>query len=183
MDDDGYLPVRRVPSLNIPNSEPSPSSIDRRVSESDIEDNTERTYFRLLLDEYKNITKEVNEIKETVSILKECILFEELNIGSEIKNIRKDLYSLVVDFSKTPRMLSRCDAAVGNTQMLINRFEKMRKEMTDDKNIMNNMNNLQNSINTIIKRLNRIDRKTKRIEYAMRKAAGLDNESSSSDSD
>lgn len=95
--------------------------LKRRNSDSEI--NTNRTVKRKNIDEviqkHKETCKFIQEIHNKLDTIQKNSLADELELNKTMKDIRDRILNLENGADKTPRMVSRCDAMVGNTQLII----------------------------------------------------------------
>ena len=70
----------------------------------------------MLLRSYRETYDDIADIKRKLAIIESCVKYEDFELRKEIKEIRNHVDSLISDSQRTARMLSRCDAIVGNTQ-------------------------------------------------------------------
>jgi len=181
MDQSKRVSAKKVPLLNLPPRN-SQNSHRRRNSHGDNKDFDIKSIERIA-EQYRQLDKSINEIKnidldsmthikDLLSEIKACVLFDNNNIGDEIKIIRDKIHELSTKHSLSPRILSRIDAIVGNTQMTILKFDRFVKEYKSEarldknnkelhilienhnKEIINHLDNVQKQLTLIDQRLN-----------------------------
>ena len=130
--------MNKVPNLDINSRRFRRSLSNENVSQSGM------ISIERAADRYKVISKSIDDIKsqlhpdslteirDLLDEIKSCVLFDNLNIGSEIKSMRHNIYNLVMGIESSPRILSRVDAIVGNGQVILTKLGATKREIVED---------------------------------------------------
>lgn len=167
----------RVPSLNltivksenINKLQVKATRGNRRGSEGDITNESVRN--SRIFTQHQETLREIETIKSQLEVIRSCVLLDDLKIGSEIVEIKKQVQNIFKEIENTPRLISRCDATVGNTQMILSRMIEHKKEIIENvsQNITQNISHHDDIIvdilemilklnNTVVSRLTRIEK-------------------------
>lgn len=79
-----------------------------------------------LLKTNRETSQVIEEIRQSLDIIKKSVNSDE-KIRKELKEIRNRIHRLI-PVSESPKTISRCDAIVGNTQMIISNIHKLSKK-------------------------------------------------------
>lgn len=104
--------LQRVPSLDL-------EKVAKTLPRNRSADNIKLDDMATLLRSYRETYDDIADIKRKLAIIESCVKYEDFELRKEIKEIRNHVDSLISDSQRTPRMLSRCDAIVGNTQGIL----------------------------------------------------------------
>jgi hypothetical protein len=113
--------LQRVPSLDLKKIK----SLPRNKSA----DNLRSDEISKLLKSYRETYDDIEDIKRKLIIIESCVKYEDFELRKEIKEIRNHVNSLISDSQRTPRMMSRCDAIVGNTQNMLSAVKELDLKM------------------------------------------------------
>jgi hypothetical protein len=99
-------------------------------------------------------------LSETKDIKQPLVITDDQLLHKELKTISHRVNSLISDSERTPRVLSRCDAIVGNTQAIltgINELDAQLKDLSDNiKDIDEQVQELKEENSEIILALTRL---------------------------
>lgn len=124
-------PTLTIPKLNFSTKKNRKNrKVKKKLSRSDSFSLEKEVSISQLIDQYKILSSSIEDIKvglgaittssSTAELLDDCI--------KEFKIMKTHLYGI----ESSPRFLSRVDAVVANSQVLINRFDIMKKEILTD---------------------------------------------------
>jgi DNA repair ATPase RecN len=121
---------KKIPILDLSKTK----KLQRRNSDSEIL--TNRTVKRKNIDDviqkHRETCKFIKEIHDKLEVVNTLITYDEVGIHQTMKEIRDKLSNFEACQEKTPRFMSRCDAMIGNTQVII----------THTKNLMDYLKNI-----------------------------------------
>jgi hypothetical protein len=115
--------LHRVPSLDL-------NKIPKSLSRNKSVDNLQSDDIANLIRSYRETYDDIADIKRKLVIIESCVKYEDFELRKEIKEIRNHVDSLISDSQRTPRMISRCDAIVGNTQGILSAIKELDSKMT-----------------------------------------------------
>jgi hypothetical protein len=140
----------------------------RRGSEGDIHNESVRNSnsIRQILTHHRKTLIEIETIKSQLEVIRSCVFLEDLKIGNEIVEIKKQVHSIFKEIESTPRLLSRCDATVGNTQMILSRLIDTKKEIVE--NISSHDTIVLDMLEMVLKLNNSISSRLERIEKTLK---------------
>ncbi len=97
--------------------------------------------------ESRKINLLVKDLKEILNEIKATIIYNDADIIKDIASIKYDVHNILTSSDRSPRMLSKIDAVVANSQLLISRFDDRSKVLsaeivTHDRTVVNSLTNL-----------------------------------------
>jgi hypothetical protein len=115
--------LQRVPSLDL-------DKVNKMVSRNNLTrnksvDSIQSDEISKLLRSYRETYDDIEDIKHKLAIIESCVKYEDFELRKEIKEIRNHVDSLISESQRTPRMISRCDAIVGNTQGILSAIKQL----------------------------------------------------------
>ena len=127
---------------------------------------------RRLSSTHGSLTEALKRLEADVEEIKDAILCDGLNLGNEIKSIRGELNGLVHESVHSPRtkILSRMDATIGNTQMLLKSIHTLMNELkhvyeavdvieSRDASLLSELKYIRENIDTLTQRMEGMDTK------------------------
>jgi len=163
-----HLTLARVPSLNF---EPGSRKF-KSLSES--QTIVKREGVGNLTVELHKIDTSIEEVKKILNEMKSCIIRDDTDIGQEITSIKIDVHNILTSSDRSPRVLSKVDAVVANSQLLISHFDDKSDALTED--IINRDNVVVETLMSLTRLVRDVDQKvdllTEKLD-AIEKAAEI----------
>lgn len=98
--------------------------------------------FEKLLKSHRETYEDIEDIKKKLSIIQSSVKYDDADIRKELKEILEHVNSLVSESDRAPRVLSRCDAIVGNTQGILTKLQ----DLNDGFKILKKDSNIRHSV-------------------------------------
>nr|QBK85834.1 MAG: hypothetical protein LCMAC101_04290 [Marseillevirus LCMAC101] len=157
------LTLARVPSLNF-----EPGSRKFR-SLSDAQTIVKRDSAGNLILEYHKIDESIKEVKKILNEMKTCIIRDDTDIGQDITSIKMDVHNILTSSERSPRMLSKFDAVVANSQLLLSHFDDKTDALSEnivnrDSVIVDTLIDLSRSVEDLNTKVNMVSEKISSIE-------------------
>ena len=112
--------LTKVPSLDF---EPMPLGNNSRLMPI-----TRKGSLDSLMLEYRKIDSSIDEVNKILIEIKNGFIPD---ISQDIRSIKHDVQNILTFSDRSPRVMSRVDAAVANSQMLIANFDEKSKSITN----------------------------------------------------
>jgi hypothetical protein len=129
----------------LPTSGPVSISVSKRSNpETNEEKESANSEMGELLTTNRETSKMIKEIKKDLDMIKVRVFTDDIDIRKELKEIKREVSGIIIP--ESPKMISRCDAIVGNTQSMLT---NMNKILSSNKKIAESLIDISSAIDEI----------------------------------